>query len=183
MPSKSKLLLLALALLSGCQNGQLNNTGEGALIGGSGGAAIGALADRKRPGEGALIGAGLGAATGALVGHSVDEKEKREAAAKAAAAQAALTPEDIARMTREGISDSVIINQIRSSGTRYNLNADWIIWLQQNGVSQSVITEMQNTSRRPYYRRAYAEYGEPVYMVPGPPTPSVGIAVGGTFHR
>ncbi len=43
-------------------------TGKGALIGGAGGAGIGALAGG---GKGALIGGALGAGGGALVGHQV----------------------------------------------------------------------------------------------------------------
>ncbi len=43
-------------------------TGKGALIGGAGGAGIGALAGG---GKGALIGGALGAGGGALVGHHV----------------------------------------------------------------------------------------------------------------
>lgn len=53
-------------------------TGKGALIGGAGGAGIGALAGG---GKGALIGGALGAGTGALVGHhneSVHHRHYRE---------------------------------------------------------------------------------------------------------
>ena len=53
-------------------------TGKGALIGGAGGAGIGALAGG---GKGALIGGALGAGGGALVGHhnaSVHHRHYRE---------------------------------------------------------------------------------------------------------
>lgn len=56
------LLLNAALLFGGCKN--MNNTTKGGLIGGSGGAAIGAVV-------GALIGHGKGAAIGAVVGAAV----------------------------------------------------------------------------------------------------------------
>jgi hypothetical protein len=171
-----KLLLpvLGLAMFSGCASTP-NNTESGALIGGGTGAAIGALADRKRPLEGALIGGGVGTAAGALVGNAADQKQ----AAAARNARAALSPEEIVKMTKEGVSDNLIINQIRTSGTRYNLNAEWIVWLQNNGVSQAVITEMQNTAYRG--RRNY--YDDPAVYVYPPPPPSVGVAVVGGWRR
>jgi hypothetical protein len=173
---KLMLSVLGLALLNGCASTP-NHTEEGALIGGGTGAAIGALADRKRPGEGALIGAGIGTAVGALAGHSADEREK---AAAARTARGPLSPEDVVRMSHEGVSDNLIINQIRTSGTRYNLNAEWIVWLQNNGVSQPVITEMQNTA---YRRPRYYSYDDPAVYVAPPPPPSVGIAVIGGFRH
>ncbi|HLW68910.1 MAG TPA: YMGG-like glycine zipper-containing protein [Gemmataceae bacterium] len=173
-----KLLLsvLGLAMFSGCASSP-NNTESGALIGGGTGAAIGALADRHRPLEGALIGGGVGTAVGALAGNAADQKEKQQAAARTARA---LSPEEIVKMSKEGVSDNLIINQIRTSGTRYNLNADWIVWLQQNGVSQAVITEMQNTAA---YRRPRYYYDEPVVVVGPPPPPAVGVAVVGGWRR
>jgi hypothetical protein len=171
-----KLLLpvLGLAMFSGCA-GTPTHTEEGAFIGGGTGAAIGALADRKRPVEGALIGGGIGTAAGALVGNAADQKEKQAAARTA---RAPLSPEEIVKMTKEGVSDNLIINQIRTSGTRYNLNAEWIVWLQNNGVSQAVITEMQNTA---YRGRRY--YDDPAVYVYPPPPPSVGVAVVGGWRR
>lgn len=56
------LFLAAIMMLASC--GTMNNTGKGALIGGGGGAALGA-------GIGALIGKGKGAAIGAAVGAAV----------------------------------------------------------------------------------------------------------------
>ena len=49
-------------------------TGKGALIGGAGGAGIGALAGG---GKGALIGGAIGAGGGALVGHHVASNRQR----------------------------------------------------------------------------------------------------------
>ena len=79
---KMLLTLLGLAMLNGCA-GTPTHTEEGALIGGGTGAAIGAIADPKRPLQGALIGGGIGTVAGAVVGNSADQKAQREAARNA----------------------------------------------------------------------------------------------------
>lgn len=58
--------------LAGCQT----DTQTGALVGGGGGALIGALVDHSNPAAGALIGAAGGALGGALVGHFMDERKQ-----------------------------------------------------------------------------------------------------------
>ena len=70
--------LLAGATLTGCTEDRygdrhLNGTGRGALIGGAGGAVVGALAGD--PLLGAAIGAGVGAAAGAI--HDDNRYEER----------------------------------------------------------------------------------------------------------
>lgn len=60
-------MLAAGLLLTSCQT----HTQQGALYGGLGGAAIGAIADG---GRGALIGGALGAAGGAAIGSSKDRR-------------------------------------------------------------------------------------------------------------
>ena len=55
---------------------------------------------------------------------------------------------DIAKMTTQGSPDTVIINQIRTTGAIYQLTPDDIAYLQQNHVSVAVITEMQATATR-----------------------------------
>src|SRR5271165_3841230 len=72
--------LTALApLLLACGCSSLNNTENGALVGGGVGAGLGALAGAAvhRPAVGAAIGAGAGALTGAAVGHSMDKSEEK----------------------------------------------------------------------------------------------------------
>lgn len=73
------LLATCLFLSSGCAS--MNNTGKGALIGGGGGAAVGAgLGALIGGGKGALIGsaigAGVGAGAGALIGNKMDKQQK-----------------------------------------------------------------------------------------------------------
>ncbi|MBQ7042432.1 MAG: OmpA family protein [Muribaculaceae bacterium] len=75
----SSILAVCLLLSSGCAS--MNNTGKGALIGGGGGAAVGAgLGALIGGGKGALIGsaigAGVGAGAGALIGNKMDKQQK-----------------------------------------------------------------------------------------------------------
>src|SRR4029077_15690311 len=53
-----------------------SNATKGAVIGGFGGAAVGALTNRKQAGKNALIGAGIGAAAGAGIGYYMDRQEE-----------------------------------------------------------------------------------------------------------
>lgn len=79
--------LAALMLVTGsCSS--FTNTGKGALIGGGGGAGLGAaigalIGGGKGAGIGAAIGAGVGAGAGALIGQRMD-KQKKELEAKLA---------------------------------------------------------------------------------------------------
>lgn len=52
------------------------DTGKGAVFGGVGGAALGAIIDHGDPWAGALIGAAGGALLGAAVGHHMDQNKK-----------------------------------------------------------------------------------------------------------
>lgn len=83
-----KILKLSLAVaLAGCMLVQvgcssMTNTGKGALIGGGGGAGLGAaLGGIIGGGKGAAIGAGIGAAVGsgagALIGNKMDKQQKQ----------------------------------------------------------------------------------------------------------
>jgi hypothetical protein len=164
----------------------MNHTETGALtgagLGGVGGAIVGSAVGR--PGVGAAIGAGLGGATGALVGNSEDRHEERQEARAAAVAQArALGLTDVAQMSRQGVPDDIIINQIRTSPTAFQLSGTDIVWLRENHVSDAVIREMQLTAARPP-RRVYTEV--PVYepgVVVVEPAPPVSIGFGYTRYR
>jgi hypothetical protein len=47
--------------------------------------------------------------------------------------------QDVVKLTQAGLSDDVILSQIKNNGASYNLTADQIILLKNQGVSQSVI--------------------------------------------
>jgi hypothetical protein len=169
--------LMLPALCTGCAGGP--NAEGGAVAGGLIGAGTGALIGR---GPGALIGAGAGALAGGLIGNSVDQKQAQNRAQAAAQAQAvanqrALQLPDIVNMAATGTSDAIIINQIRSTGTVYNLSANDILYLRQNHISDVVISEMQATAYRT--QRVYAPAPPPVVIVDQPPPP---VGVGVVFH-
>jgi len=167
---------LSVVLSSGCQS--MNNTEKGALAGGGIGAGAGALIGHAtgHTGAGAVIGGLTGGLLGGAVGNDIDkEKAKQECIAAAEARRLAIT--DVASMAQQHISDGIIINQIRTTGSIYNLSADEIVWLRQQGVSEAVIAEMQATAYRPM-RRVYTP--APVVVYEPPPPVSVGVGIG--FH-
>jgi hypothetical protein len=181
---------LATLLSGGCSS--MNNTEKGVLGGGAIGAGTGAIVGHAlgNTGAGALVGAGVGALSGGLIGNGIDESEKKTEAKIAAATAASRPPlgmTDIAQMSQQHISDSVIIEQIRSTGSVYQLSPTDIYWLKQNGVSDTVVREMQETATR-YPRRVYTAtpvYPAPVYervYVYDPPPP-VSFGIGYTHYR
>lgn len=159
------LLVFAVGTL-GCRT--MSRTQEGALVGGTAGATIGAMAGAQngRPGTGAAVGGLIGTTIGALAGDAADRDEARIRQAQLEASQPVVGPlslEEIVRLTERGVEDQIIINQIRTSGTRYNLNPDTILWLQDHRVAPAVVREMQATARREP-RSVYVErdvYGPP----------------------
>jgi hypothetical protein len=173
--------VLPVALGAGCQS--MSNTDKGVLAGGGLGAAVGALAGGPRhAGAGALIGGAAGAVAGGLTGAAIDNSEHKaeaRAAAAAAAARPPLSLEEVVRLTAGGSSDTIIINQIRLSGSVYYLSAGDIEYLHNHGVREPVISEMQATAAR-VPRPVYAPVPQPVYVYPAPPPP-VGVGVGFSY--
>ena len=142
--------------LTGCETyeGTPDRTGTGALAGGAIGATTGAIIGNQsgRGGEGALIGGAIGAITGGLIGHSMDQQERAQLQAQAPQTYARVEQgqplglADIKAMAAAGITDDVIISQIRSTHTTYRLSAADIIDLHNAGVSSNVIDFMINTA-------------------------------------
>lgn len=69
-------------LIGECGCSSMTNTGKGALIGGGGGAAVGAglgalIGGGKGAGIGSAIGAAVGAGAGALIGNKMDKQKKQ----------------------------------------------------------------------------------------------------------
>lgn len=141
-------------MLTGCQNpdGTQNNTGSGALIGGVIGAIAGsAFGGPRHGGEGALIGAAAGALGGGLIGNSMDQEQDARLRAEAPQTYVRvqqgqpLSVADVKALVKSRISDDVIINQISSTHTVFQLTATDIIDLRDAGVSDRVINYMIST--------------------------------------
>ena len=80
-------LMCAITVLSGC--GNMSNLSKGSLIGGSGGAAVGAgigalIGEGKGAAIGAAIGSVVGAGAGAIIGNKMDKKAEELAAIEGA---------------------------------------------------------------------------------------------------
>jgi outer membrane protein OmpA-like peptidoglycan-associated protein len=78
---RGRKLLTAIVLvtfaLAGCAaNGGMTDTGKGAVLGGGGGAVLGAIIDTGNPLAGAVIGAAGGALVGAVAGHFMDQRKQ-----------------------------------------------------------------------------------------------------------
>lgn len=193
--------LLAVFMTSGCQG--MSNTAKGGLIGGGTGAALGGIAGG---GKGALVGGLIGTGIGGLIGNDIDNEEKKEkdlrlAVAEAKASNNTLPPPapssatplgmaDVIQMSRDGMSDNMIINQIRTTNSTFLLSVEDLRMLQANNVSQRVIEEMQ--MRRPVTRvireqpRYIYQQPQPVYIYDPypPPRPQPFTTVGvGVYSR
>jgi hypothetical protein len=171
MTMKKRFLCTALApfaLACGCSS--LSHTENGALAGGGLGALTGAIIGSQsgHTAGGAAIGGAVGALAGGLIGNAEDRTERK---IEAAQARSQLGMQDVVQMAHSHISDDVIVNHIRSSGSVFQLSAQDTIWLKQNGVSDRVVGEMQATTVRGP-RRVYAQ---PVYVVDPYPPPPVGV--------
>jgi uncharacterized membrane protein len=157
MHSRYYLLLVGLAVTPhlGCQSPRYIDRGAtaGALTGAIAGAAIGEHNDR--PLAGAAIGTAIGALTGSAIGDSMDREVDRRAA-QASFAAGALTTSDVVEMSASGLSDDVIVRQIRRDGLRQSPTKEDLVQLTRAGVSDRVIEELQTTNAGQYGRTGYA---------------------------
>ncbi len=147
-------LIVAGLFLAGCEtpSGRPYRAGTGALIGAGLGATVGALSSHHHR-TGAVVGGAVGALAGGLIGQSMDinaaERGRLEAQApdtwQRVQETAPLELADIRALTAAGVSDDVIISQIRNSRTVYHLSTADILDLKSAGVSERVIDYMINT--------------------------------------
>ena len=120
----------------------------GGAIGALTGAAIGA---RGHAGPDALIGAAAGALAGGLIGNATDREQATRLQTQGAPANVNMVSTqptslaDVQAMAKAGVSDDVIISQIRNSRTIYHLAAVDVIGLRNAGVSEKVLNFMINT--------------------------------------
>jgi hypothetical protein len=169
------------------------HTDEGAVAGGLLGAGTGAIVGHAlgHTGAGALVGAGVGVLGGAAIGSGIDESKARnramiEARLGRQLAAGAVSPEDVVAMSRAGVNEEVIINQIRAHGVSRPLATGDLIGLQQQGVTPRVIEVMQQSlsaQTQPVVYQPYDPYAYPGYYYYRPydyyypPPPAVGIGV------
>ena len=194
------VLLAACVVLgtSGCQTD--SHATDGAVLGGLGGAGVGALIGHAtgHTGAGAAIGAGVGALSGAAIGNGMDEVEATNRAMieqklQRRVATGAVTIEDVLAMRNAGVADDVVINHIRYHGMARELSAQDIIMLQQQQVNPAVVAAMQQPPAQPQRETVIVReppavvYRDPYYYDPYyrpyryyAPPPAVGI--GFRFH-
>ncbi len=174
---------LAIALVTvGCQTpeGAPDYTATGALTGSTIGAITGAIIGHQsgRGGEGAAIGGAIGALTGGLIGHSIDQEQRARLRTHAPDTLVRIERgqplglADIKAMAQAGVSDEVIISQIRATGSTYRLSAADIIELHNAGVSSKVIDYMINTAGQAPRSEVRVRETRVVYA-PEPPPPMI----------
>ena len=162
-------------LLGGCvsPDGGTDNTGTGALVGAGTGAFLGAIAGGpEHGGGGALIGAAAGAIAGGLLGHMVDQDQNQRLRNQSPQTYervdqgTPLSLADVKALAKAGISEDVIINQVKNSRTIFHLSAADIIDLRDVGVGDRVINFLINTPT------TVSESAPPKYVSqPPPPAP------------
>ena len=54
--------------------------------------------------------------------------------------------QEVVKLSQEQMSDDVVINYIKNSGKTYTLTADDLIYLKDQGVSQGVISALEQTA-------------------------------------
>jgi len=139
----------------GCQN--MNNTEKGAVVGGAGGAGLGAIIGHQvgHRDAGALIGGAAGALMGGMAGQAEDAEEEREMYAEHARQQEAarkfdqhaMNNYDVIKYAQSGMSDQFIIDEIKRRGGKFDMSTDGMINLNKNGVSEHVLKTMQERAR------------------------------------
>ena len=134
------------------------NQQRGATFGGLMGAVAGGLIGdhNDEAGAGAAIGGVIGAVTGGILGNAADKQatvmDQRQAYVatqrQASIQRDAVSINDVVQMSRSGLSESVIINQIQNRGVLSQPQVSDIIAMHQQNVSERVITAMQQASTR-----------------------------------
>jgi hypothetical protein len=158
----ARILALAMTALAAACGGcsSMNNTEKGVGIGGALGAgtglAIGAATGNPKTGAavGGLLGAGIGGLAGSEKDRQVQERRDLQQANAVATAQAQAQQQrmgltDVVHMCQQGHDEQVVINQIRSTGSTFQLSAADLDFLKTNSVPTRVIVEMQNAKGTP----------------------------------
>ena len=134
-----------------------SNRQRGTAVGGIAGAVVGGIIgeNNDEAGAGAVIGGLLGAVAGNVIGDAADQQQaldyqrrvylqQQRQQHQIAVMKQSVSLQDVISMTRSGLGETVIINQIQQRGVQSKLGVPEIISLHQQGVSERVITAMQS---------------------------------------
>ena len=131
---------------------------RGATLGGLAGAVAGGLIgdNNGEAGAGAAIGGIVGAIAGGVMGDAADKENAirqqqyyYDQQRQIAQVQSSVTMNDVVTMSRSGLSDQLIINQVQQRGFAQELRVPDIIALHQQGVSEPVISMLQSAPSVP----------------------------------
>lgn len=168
---------LTTTVSGGCQTP--NYQRNGTILGGLGGAGLGAAIGNKSQNAlpGALIGGAIGAIAGNAIGEGVDndraaaQQQAYAQGAATSAARGAVTPQDVIAMSQAGISPEVIATHVRTNGVTQQLQVNDLIYLRNQGVSDSVLQAMQTAPT------AQARYNATYTAAIPPPPPARPVVV------
>ena len=181
--------LAALVCFSASSSQAQTPVQQGTVKGGIAGAIIGGIIGHQNDetGEGVAIGAALGALTGNVVGRSqennaiqqqqyrahVFQQEQLRQQQAQHAINRAVSLDDAITLTRSGLSESLIINQVANYGVQQEIGVSEVIALHQSGVSEQVIRAMQSArigeaSIQPSYEQIPTQVVTPVVVQPAP---------------
>ena len=161
---------LVLGPVVGCESLPGNEKQQGAVVGGVGGAAAGALIAKDNRLLGGLIGGALGAGGGYLVGANWDKisgnkKDDAVAASKKAEKSPAraedvrnsvtadlnrdgfVTLDEIVAMQDAGLADQEMISRLQSTGQVFELTDSQQAYLRERGVDRGVLDAMLDMNR------------------------------------
>ncbi len=147
-----KITIGLLCLISLISTGCENKAGTGALVGAGAGAATGAIISHNA--SGALIGGAAGAVGGAIIGAALESSDRDSLQKQSPRTlnkidnKEQLSVDDVKKMSKAGLSDNVIINQIQATNSVFYLSTADIIDLKNAGVSQRVIDYMIQTGNQ-----------------------------------
>ena len=170
---------------------------QGTVKGGIAGAIIGGIVGHQNDetAGGVAIGAALGALTGNVVGRSQQDNALRQQQYRSQLYQQeqlrqqqaqqslnrAVSLDDAITLTRSGLSDSLIINQVVKNGVQQEIGVSQVIALHQSGVSEQVIRAMQSA---PIGEGAASfQYEQVPTQVVVQPAPRVIVHSAPVYHR
>jgi hypothetical protein len=166
----SFIALVAL-LNSGCSNLPGSNKQQGAVIGGLGGAAAGAaIGGKENRALGAILGGALGAGGGYVVGANSDRILNRDSSGAQTATQTAqtqpataqqalnaatadvnadgfVTLDEVVALEKAGLTDQQIVSRLQATGQIFELTSEQQDYLVNQGLSRSVVNQMQDLNR------------------------------------